>query len=307
MAKHCVLAERSARQILKARVKALRAQIEPARAEVCDGIHDMRVASRRVRVAVSEHAFLFPQARRRRFQRRVRRITRALGKARELDVVIDVLQRLRKDFHGPPRYAVNHVVRRLRAERDQQSRNVARGLGDLDTHKFDRRLLRLFEALSPTQDCYVKHAARRLRRRYQNLADHYDVWRKSGAEPDLHALRIEYKKLRYACEVYAALYGKAMTAFIERLKDTQTALGDWNDLRVLRGYIEQAARDAPPRAREGMNGLLDAVDGRARGLLEQFACGARTFFAPAERKKTRRLFVKQEARCCQKGAMLDAH
>jgi CHAD domain-containing protein len=61
--------------------------------------------------------------------------------------------------------------------------------------------------------------------------------------PARHKLRIEAKKLRYAADAFAGLFGrpKRARAFIEALKEVQDALGDLNDIAVGERLAHEAA------------------------------------------------------------------
>ena len=304
MGGHCVLAEGSARHAIAKRVRALRAEVKPATAEDPDGIHDLRVASRRLRVAVAEHANLFAKPSRKSLQRRLRRVTRLLGKARELDVTLGLLGKWRGELHGAPRYAAAYVTGRLRAERKAQSEVIADAVEGFKGETFNERLVGLFEGMTGSKKCYVKKAARRLKARYRDATEQYGVWVKSGSAPDLHGLRIAFKKLRYACEVYEPLYGPEMGALIERLKEAQTVLGDWNDCRVLLDYVGKSVEQAPPRAAAGIPGLEETLGKHLQRLLEAFEAAAAQLFSPAARAETMKAFGNQREPCCQKGARL---
>ena len=54
----------------------------------------------------------------------------------------------------------------------------------------------------------------------------------------LHRLRIECKKLRYATEFFAPLYGDQMRAFTGHLKNLQDLLGALHDTAVMKGLHE---------------------------------------------------------------------
>jgi len=55
----------------------------------------------------------------------------------------------------------------------------------------------------------------------------------------LHRLRIECKKLRYATEFFAPLYGGQMKAFTGHLKNLQDLLGALHDTAVMKGIQEE--------------------------------------------------------------------
>ena len=52
-------------------------------------------------------------------------------------------------------------------------------------------------------------------------------------DDDLHDLRIECKKLRYATEFFSQLYGKKMSPFSRQLKQLQDVLGVLHDCYVM--------------------------------------------------------------------------
>jgi CHAD domain-containing protein len=57
-----------------------------------------------------------------------------------------------------------------------------------------------------------------------------------------HRLRIRMKRLRYACDFFAACFaGAAARPYIKRLAALQDILGDLNDIAVARGLLAQIA------------------------------------------------------------------
>jgi CHAD domain-containing protein len=51
-------------------------------------------------------------------------------------------------------------------------------------------------------------------------------------EATMHALRIEFKRLRYAVSFFESVLGQSIEGFIEQLKVIQDLLGRLNDIRV---------------------------------------------------------------------------
>jgi CHAD domain-containing protein len=75
-------------------------------AEVPEYIHQMRVSPRRLRAAMPVFQDCFPRKEFKRWLREIRRVTSALGEARDLDVQILFLQRYRERVHPSP-----HTIR----------------------------------------------------------------------------------------------------------------------------------------------------------------------------------------------------
>jgi len=113
-----------------------------------EGVHDMRVASRRLRAALEFFASWLDDGPRRRIERDVRAITRALGQVRELDVLRLKLSLLAEK--APPAGALalehldGHVFKQIRHARTRMMRRFAR----VDLARLDLRLKRLVATLS---------------------------------------------------------------------------------------------------------------------------------------------------------------
>ena len=74
-------------QAITERVARVKKQAEPARAQDIDGVHDLRVASRRLRAAVKVFQPIVEQPSLRILSAQARQITQGLGRSRELDVI----------------------------------------------------------------------------------------------------------------------------------------------------------------------------------------------------------------------------
>ena len=60
-----------------------------------------------------------------------------------------------------------------------------------------------------------------------------------------HQLRIDVKKLRYATDFFASLYGrKRVRSFTESLQKLQDGLGYMNDVTVAKGLVERLEASA---------------------------------------------------------------
>ena len=277
-------ADKAVQDAIRTQVRAMRAQVDRLRTEDPDGTHDTRVATRRLRAILAAHAKMFPKPALRGFRERIRQVTAGLGKPRELDVTLALLQRHHKDLHGAPRYAINHVIRRVRAQRAAQSPAIAQCVAAVASPEFGEELARLLDGAKQDKG-YRRSAIRNTTGRYKELVDGYALWRKRRTVAELHILRITFKKFRYTCEMYGGLYGREMNELVDRLRDAQEHLGDWHDYCILKDCIEHAAVGAPPKAAQGMSELLRTVDDHIEALLGQFAARAKQSFKKSRRKK----------------------
>ncbi len=87
------------------------------------GVHDMRVATRRLRAALEVFEPCFPRKAHRRVLREVKRLADGLGERRDRDVAIAALQSFSDQMPSPDRAGVASLIERLREE--QAEANLA--------------------------------------------------------------------------------------------------------------------------------------------------------------------------------------
>jgi CHAD domain-containing protein len=106
-----------------------------------EGVHDMRVGSRRLRAAVELYRDVFPQRRLRPMLIEVKRIADVLGGVRDLDVM---LENLRSDMKGRP-LAQKMALRALISDMEEQRAEARQALKalvhELSEDDFGRRFL----------------------------------------------------------------------------------------------------------------------------------------------------------------------
>jgi CHAD domain-containing protein len=258
--------------LIRQRLGALSRALPAARAGDVSAIHAARVATRRLREALP---LVARASSARKLARIVRRLTRALGPVRELDVALLTLDELaaRRDI---PRESVTVLQQAVRQERARLRLDMARTIDRADVDKVSRKLLAAAQkrdsvglrprSPDPKQLAAARQrAARRadrLRASIENAADLY--------LPDrLHEVRIAVKKLRYAMEIVRDLSASRATARITQLKRTQDLLGRIHDLEVLiaRTRAIQGSPNAPTLlVSAGMDQLVRRLETECRQL-----------------------------------------
>jgi CHAD domain-containing protein len=88
-------------------------------------VHDMRVATRRLRAALEVFEPCFPRKRWRAALREVKQLADALGERRDRDVAIVALEAFNAEMPAPDRPGLDTLIERLRVEQDEA--NVALG------------------------------------------------------------------------------------------------------------------------------------------------------------------------------------
>jgi CHAD domain-containing protein len=88
-------------------------------------VHDMRVATRRLRAALEVFEPCFPRKPYRRTLREVKRVADGLGERRDRDVAIAVLGAFNDQMPAPDRRGVSSLIERLRDEQAEANLELA--------------------------------------------------------------------------------------------------------------------------------------------------------------------------------------
>jgi CHAD domain-containing protein len=109
-------------------------------------LHDMRVATRRLRAALEVFAPCFPAKRHRKALKRVKALADALGERRDRDVAIEFLAGFASEAPEVDRAAVGALVGRLHEEQRQANEELAPYVAAKQLRKLRRRLKKLVKA-----------------------------------------------------------------------------------------------------------------------------------------------------------------
>jgi CHAD domain-containing protein len=242
--------------LLRQRLVSLLTAMPAAQEGDMVSVHAARVASRRLREALPVLGTRADEGALDRAQKRVRRITRALGPVRELDVTLSLLTELEGRQAAPPR-AIERVRKAVVDERQKRRREM---LGELTPSRLNKLRKRLVRVAAPGERGRVPsnalaEAAAQSAQRARTLRA--AVERAGGIylADRLHRVRIEAKKLRYALEIQRELTRSRPTAGMSRLKSEQDLLGRMHDLEILIDKARNAQSKLNPRDRRGMSEL----------------------------------------------------
>lgn len=229
--------------ILIQSVQALEKEIEGIRTTVdIEYIHRMRVASRRLRSALSIFKEILPEKKQTGWARTIRQLTQALGEARDTDVQIDLLFNLQKTV-SEPKYkpGMNRLYLRLTQNRAHLQQDVSCALDELIKSKTCEQITSRFvqaggESLNPTPPLF--QLAYLILNEKLNGFMSYEVYLR---QPDntamLHAMRIAAKRLRYAMEIFAPIYTDELSRPLQAAKKSQQILGDLHDCDVWISFL----------------------------------------------------------------------
>ena len=114
--------------------------------ENIEALHDMRVATRRLRAALEVFTPAFPAKRHRKALKRVKALADALGERRDRDVAIEVLSGFVGEAPEADRAAVDALIERLRREQREANEELAPYVAAKRLKKLRRRLRKLVKA-----------------------------------------------------------------------------------------------------------------------------------------------------------------
>ncbi len=242
-----------------------------------EGVHQTRVALRRLRSLLRVFRTATECAELRSLDTRFREVLTVLGPARDWDVFLAGIGRdIAASFPGERR--IEALLRAAEARRHAAYDAVLamleapawRGLLVDAIGLLLRRPWRgnASEEAGQALDAPVRAFGRGiLERRWHRVRRAGDAFEALSAE-ELHELRLDGKRLRYAAEVFAPVFGaKAGRRFLRRLAALQDGLGIANDAAVARGLARSLA--AP-----GQGGRVWAV-GVVEGWCEARVAGHR--------------------------------
>jgi CHAD domain-containing protein len=220
-----------------------------------DAVHDARVASRRLRAALSLCAFA-PRPLRRQVRDEVAALGRVLGGVRDLDVIAAWLKD-RLPGAGPgeaPGLAA--LLRWLDARRAQAGAALDGALAAF-LAEGQARVGACAQALDAGRGRMGGRALRRrLRKEVADAARWLERVRDRDGRPDLaHELRIALKKLRYHAEILAPALPEA-GALLAALPPLQEALGRLHDADARVVFLHDRLCDMGPAERPALAWLL---------------------------------------------------
>ncbi len=209
-----------------------------------EGVHSMRVASRRLRSALSDFRPFLNNRALVSVLKQIKAIADALGDVRDQDVAIEALERLRSHSHA----GVSEALKEIISDR-KDSRRSARSLLKESIAKQELKQLMLHFGLaiaSATKDhrastvSYVASAQSIVLARLDDLEKLSDCLYHPLAGEALHEMRIAGKRLRYALELFAQCWGDGIVPFAKQVAALQSALGDLHDCDV---WIESFGKE----------------------------------------------------------------
>jgi CHAD domain-containing protein len=229
-------------RLLERRTRALKRYLAAALKNDGIGVHQARVASRRLREAVPVLTDGLRGSKAGKARRKIRRLTRALGAVRELDVTLHLIDEL-GEKPGIPRPALADVRAHVIEAREERRAVMHERLAEVNVDKLARRLDAVRDSLRQPSPNHTWRAAlaSRVAKRARHLSSAIEDAGQIYAPEALHNVRIATKKLRYAMELADESGAAPSAALVRTLRRAQDALGRMHDLQVLQHYVSEVA------------------------------------------------------------------
>ncbi|MEY4548847.1 MAG: hypothetical protein RL685_5042 [Pseudomonadota bacterium] len=263
--------------------KLVRSATEPQAERSVDTVHELRVASRRLRAFVLTFSDAIGRKTRSRLEKKLRRVTKSVAALRDLDVLSALVQQRSAGASSDvERAALEHLLEALAERRSVAAPKAAKRLRELDLDALSalvRSAAReVVGGLSPEEGQRVY--ARALLERLILAAAEQEPPR-DGAEhaeqlhaEQLHQLRLALKQLRYALEFLEPVLGAQFLTLYARAETLQERLGTHHDLTVLGALLaergDELARKNRPTLAAGLQLADSALKAERQLVLERF-------------------------------------
>jgi len=204
-----------------------------------DGIHDARVATRRLKAALDLLRFVLSDDHRKPFEKALKKLRKRLGPLRDLDVMIEHLGELSSHpVHGP---VANWLRDPLIREREEARDKARKDAAPADVLAKIGAWWAVREEIVEAREAVDSLLAESLHLQLDAFAERAELIGSAdgGKAGDPHQLRIAGKLLRYTLELAQAQGHKLPASVLRGFKKMQEALGSWHDYVVL---IECAMR-----------------------------------------------------------------
>jgi CHAD domain-containing protein len=220
--------------------------------ENVEELHDMRVATRRMRTAFDIFGPAFDPKTMKRHLKGLRMIGGVLGRVRDMDVILENAITYQRKMKENTPSGLEPLINDWKATIDRQRSKLIKHLQS-DAYNNFKQNFNIFLQVSDNIKTIVTlndGTYSRVRdtvpvlvySRYAAVKT-YESILPTASIAQLHALRIEFKKFRYTMEYFREILGEGANQAIEELKRLQDHLGELHDADVacqlVRGFLKK--------------------------------------------------------------------
>lgn len=235
-------------------------------------LHNMRVATRRMRAALQVFGGAYIKKKTKSIRRGLKLTGRALGRVRDFDVSLKKLEEYQQSLSTEEQAGVAPLIQAWQAEREEARQQMLLYLDSKTYAQFKKEILHFtntegygvkpLPANTPIPH-QIRHIGPRIiYTRYEEVVAYEPILGRASLET-LHNLRLAFKALRYTLEFFRELLGPEAKQVIKQMKTMQDHLGNLNDADVasksLRDYLaqwEEYQQHLPLAERESPNQVV---------------------------------------------------
>ena len=239
------------RKILTDQFRRFREQLPGLQRDIdTEFVHQARVATRRMRSALRLFRGAAPESPAAYLEGELKWLGGTLGEVRNLDVFLLNLSRFQGQIEHFPAGRKKAFENWIAQHRRAPLKALGQALESPRYRHFERGILQFLERPLPSRP-RAPLAMKPLREVAPLLiSEKFDAVIEQGravlAKPKLkqfHRLRIQMKRLRYACEFMGPAYDGALDLFIERTVEIQDCLGELQDTVFTREFVDSLRAD----------------------------------------------------------------
>ena len=215
-------------------------------------LHDMRVATRRMRAAFDIFTPAFSPKVMKHYLNGLRDIGRALGQVRDMDVILENARIYQEKLEVQARPGLDELLAAWKRVIEKKRRKLVKHLQSEAYQHFKQEFNQFLQTPKDDKDrsspgdgitstvrdivpvlVYSRYAAVRA----------YETVITTASVNQLHALRIEFKKFRYTLEHFKEILGDSANKSINELKKYQDHLGELHDADVACQLVRNFLKD----------------------------------------------------------------
>jgi len=213
-------------------------------------VHQARVATRRMRSALRLFRDAIPEGTAAYLRGELKWLGRLFGGVRDLDVFLLNQSRFKQQIERFPAKKKQAFENWIEKRRRAPLKALWRALESPRYKRFERRMMQFFERPLPLRP-RAPLAMRPVREvapviiteKFNAVIEQGHALLADSKLKQYHLLRIQMKRLRYACEFMAPAYDGRLDSFVERTVEIQDCLGELQDTVFTRKFINGLLED----------------------------------------------------------------
>lgn len=237
-------------------------------------IHDLRVASRRLREGLTLFAPCYQPKHLSRIAKQVKGVTILLGEVRNTDEAILFFSTLADELPRDCAEPLTLLVTAFNKKREKDEKHLRGGLESLDTKALRKTFYksisvpRLFATQQAEVDPFISLSAYARESLASRMTEVLEILPEAADEGNVnaqHRLRIAVKRFRYRMEILSFLIARGYQKLHETVKAYQDLLGKLHDLDVFAEIVRQSAL-----SNQVAQQVLDTIAAKRKNLFHDF-------------------------------------